>query len=79
MNREPTVLDYIKSLFRGKPLAIPSLDEAPHPPQPEIEQVQEIPETLAEQPPPLAPPAPRSPKVSLPWRSLLALGLSLAA
>ena len=23
MNREPTVLDFVKSLLRGKPLAIP--------------------------------------------------------
>ena len=52
MNREPTVLDFIKSLFRGKLLAIPALQETPEISQPPIEAPQEQPEVVAEQPAP---------------------------
>lgn len=77
MNREPTVLDYVKSIFRGKPLAIPSPEEIP-------QETQSF-----EQPPPQQPvmmdeqvsPAPehRKPGLALPWRSLVALGIALIA
>ena len=86
MNREPTVLDYVKSLLRGKPLAIPELQPAPEASQPFAEQTQE--QTLAaseqsqpegEQAAPEAVPENRTAGVSLPWRSLLALGIALLA
>lgn len=79
MNREPTVLDYFKSLFRGKPLAIPTLQASTDETQPAVEQ----PEGHAEETEqPAAEPRPsegRPASVNLPWRSLLALGLALAA
>ncbi|HSB66557.1 MAG TPA: glycosyltransferase family 39 protein [Anaerolineales bacterium] len=79
MNREPTVLDYVKSLLRGKPLAIPSLEEAPESPKPAVEPAQAPIETPAETPVQSTPLMPKTPGVTLPWRSLLALGLALAA
>jgi hypothetical protein len=79
MNREPTVLDYVKSLFKGKPLAIPSLGEAPQAVQPLSEQPQEQHIVTDEQAAPTEAPVPRTPAIVFPWRSLLALGLALAA
>jgi 4-amino-4-deoxy-L-arabinose transferase-like glycosyltransferase len=90
MNREPTVLDYLKSLLRGKPLAIPSPQETSQPIQPPAERAKtsagmpaEVSdESLplpAEQAAAIAAPAIKSPTIVLPWRSLLALGLALAA
>ena len=79
MNREPTVLDYVKSLFRGKPLAIPSPDEAPQATQPLSEPPQEQLVVADEQAAPDETPGPRTPGVAFPWRSLLALGIALAA
>ncbi len=79
MNQEPTVLDYLKSLIRGKPLAIPSLEETPQVPQPTQEP---LPEQLAEVfrvSTPAAIPERASPRITLPWRSLLALAIALAA
>lgn len=81
MNQEPSVLDYVKSLFRGKPIKIPYADESAQVSQPLVEQPPEQPPeqpiTMDEQvaPPPKLP----AQKISLPWRSLLALGLALAA
>ncbi len=79
MNREPTVLDYLKSLLRGKPLAIPSPQEAPTIPQPTVEEPQAAPAPLAAEPALETQPKVRAAPVVLPWRSLLALGLALAA
>jgi len=79
MNREPTVLDYVKSLFRGKPLAIPSPDEAPQATQPLSEPPQEQLVVADEQAAPDETPGLRTPEVAFPWRSLLALGIALAA
>jgi hypothetical protein len=85
MNREPTVLDYVKSLLRGKPIAIPTPEETPPSPRPIVAQSQtpqvpqEPPEQPAEQPGAVELPEPLSPGVSLPWRSLIALGLALVA
>jgi Dolichyl-phosphate-mannose-protein mannosyltransferase len=79
MNREPTVLDYVKSLLRGKPLAIPSPEEKPIPSEPIIEQPQQPVEVREVQPLEVAPAPARPARVSLPWRSLLALGFALIA
>ena len=79
MNREPTVPDYFKSLLRGKPLAIPSAVEPTTPPQPFINQPQEEPEPMIEAAAPQVVARPVPMRISLPWRSLLALGLALAA
>ncbi len=79
MNREPTVLDFIKSLFRGKLLAIPALQETPEISPPPIDAAQEQPESVAEQPAPAQEAQNVPPRIKLPWRSLLALGLALVA
>jgi hypothetical protein len=79
MNREPSVLDYVKSLFRGKPIPIPSPDETPQVPQPTVDQSKEEPVGIDEQITPAPATENRSHKVTLPWRSLLALGLALTA
>jgi hypothetical protein len=79
MNREPSVLDYVKSLFRGKPLAIPSPEEAPQETQPISEPLQEQFVVADEQAAPEGTPGPRIPGIAFPWRSLLALGIALAA
>ncbi len=79
MNREPTVLDFIKSLFRGKLLAIPARQETPEISQPPIEAAQAQPEVVAEQPSPAQEPQNIPPRIKFPWRSLLALGLALVA
>ncbi len=79
MNREPTVLDFFKSLLRGKLLAIPSPEQIPAAPEPILEEPQPAPVVVAEEPLPLALPKPRTTGLSLPWRSLLALALALAA
>lgn len=79
MNREPSVLDYIKSLFRGKPLSIPSPEDAAEVLQPAVEPLQEQPVELDQSPAPAATPGRRSLGFPLPWRSLLALGIALAA
>ncbi len=86
MNREPTVLDYVKSLLRGKPLAIPEPQGSPEESQPfgtkslelpliEAELAQPEAEQAAAGPTPLS----TAPKVNFPWRSLLALGIALVA
>jgi hypothetical protein len=79
MNREPTVLDYVKSLLRGKPLAIPSPEEPPLPPESIAEQPQGPIETPAVQLVAANAPAPRPARVFIPWRALLALGFALIA
>ena len=79
MNREPTVLDYVKSLLRGKPIAIPPAGESPPVSQPIIEQPQDQPVPMEEQVAPPPSPARPAQKIPLPWRSLLALGLAMAA
>ncbi|NJD59415.1 MAG: hypothetical protein FIA98_08450, partial [Anaerolineae bacterium] len=79
MNREPTVLDYLKSLLHGKPLAIPAAEPAPQTSPESTEQSIERPEQmelLADST--QARVLPRS-HLELPWRSLLALGLALVA
>lgn len=79
MAEEPTVLDFLKSLLKGKPLPIPDaeppqqvgqLAEEARPAQ-EAEEGRDLP---VEQ---LAPKA--WSKAALPWRALLALGLALIA
>ena len=79
MNREPSVLDYVKSLFRGKPIAIPSADESTQVPQLIKEQPQEQPAMVDESIAPSPEPEAHSQRFTLPWRSLLTLGLALAA
>jgi 4-amino-4-deoxy-L-arabinose transferase-like glycosyltransferase len=83
MNREPSVLDYVKSLLRGKPLPIPSPEEASQAPpefwqQPQI-QLPEQPLIVGEAPAPAPLPAQPAQKINLPWRSLLALAVALIA
>ncbi len=79
MNREPTVLDYVKSLLRGKPLAIPEAQELPEVSQPFAEQSQEQAFEAAEQTAPEQTPERRALGAILPWRSLLALGIAVVA
>ena len=79
MNREPSVLDYVKSLFRGKPIAIPSADESTQVSQLIKDQPQEQPAMVDESIAPSPEPEAHSQRFTLPWRSLLALGLALAA
>jgi hypothetical protein len=90
MNREPSVLDYLKSLLRGKPLAIPSSEKTPQLTQSDGEKLQpqaemvtgtahEPHETVPAQSEPVVKPETRLQKISLPWRSLIALGLAIAA
>lgn len=79
MNREPTVLDYVKSLLRGKPLAIPSPEEAPKANQPLSEPPQEPLGVASEQTAAEGMPSERALRIAFPWRSLLALGIALAA
>ncbi len=79
MNREPTVLDFVKSLFRGKPLAIPTLHELPEVPQLVSEKLLEKSEAVEEQPVPIQAPQYIAPRIVFPWRSLLALAMALVA
>jgi hypothetical protein len=87
MNREPTVLDYIKSLFKGKPLQVPPSQEIVQPPQqteqelPEgyQEQTQAGPGTAVEQPPAQTKPETLAARLRLPWLSFLALFIALVA
>jgi hypothetical protein len=83
MNHEPSVLDYVKSLLRGKPITIPPADESPQVSQPVADKPQEMlqvePITVQEQSTPAPSPGRSARKISLPWRSLLALGLALVA
>ena len=79
MNREPTVLDFVKSLFRGKPLAIPHPEEAPRTPPVTEEQRSEQPVEEAGRPVRVEAAGIRSQAVSFPWRSMLALGIALVA
>ncbi len=79
MNREPTVLDFVKSLLRGKPLAIPELQESPEVSQPSTEQPQEQPVGESEMAVPEETPERPDSGVIFPWRSLLALGIALLA
>ena len=67
----------LKSLFRGKPLAIPSPDETPQETQPLEEQLPQQPVAMDEQVSPA--PEHRKPGLTLPWRSLVALGIALVA
>jgi hypothetical protein len=82
MNREPSVLDYVKSLLRGKPIKIPYADESSQDSQahvePSLEQPVEQPIAIIDDQVALSPELPTQ-KINLPWRSLLALGLALAA
>ncbi len=86
MNREPTVLDFVKSLLRGKPLAIPEAQASPEGSPPVADQAQEQPGAAIEQAPEETEEAAPEPTAeqhadgfSLPWRSLLALGIALVA
>ena len=79
MNREPSVLDFLKSLLRGKPIPIPSAEEPPQPTQPMPEQPQVGLVESEEEPAPIQPPAKPPARVTLPWRSLLALAIALVA
>ncbi len=79
MNREPTVLDFVKSLLRGKLLAIPTLQETPAVPQPVMEGLPEQHETVEQGPVPAQEAPEPSSRVKFPWRSLLALGVALVA
>jgi 4-amino-4-deoxy-L-arabinose transferase-like glycosyltransferase len=73
MNREPSVLDYVKSLLRGKPIAIPTAEELSQP-SPPLEG-QPLEQSVMTDEPPESPVR----RFTLPWRSLLALGLAMAA
>ncbi len=88
MNREPTVLDFVKSLFRGKPLPIPSQPGSTEQPQPAIQ----TPAPPAAEQYPLVGPSPspeqtaspeltprRTSLASFPWRAIAALVLALIA
>ncbi len=85
MNREPTVLDYVRSILHGKPLTIPPLEETSEPaqfiqaPAAIAGEPQAQPQAHVEQPAPTVLSLPRAASLSLPWRSLLALGLALVA
>jgi hypothetical protein len=79
MNQEPTVLDYVKSLFRGKPLAIPLLEETTRVPVATQELLPEPPVEVSRAPVPASSTDRTSPRITLPWRSLLALVFALAA
>ncbi len=79
MNREPTVLDFVKSLLRGKPLAIPELQESPEVSQSFAEHPQEFPVESGETTLPEETPEVRATVVNFPWRALLALGIALLA
>jgi hypothetical protein len=79
MNREPTVLDYVKSLFRGKPLAIPANQGTPEVPQPVAEQPHEQSVAVNEQIASSQEQKSHIPDVVFPWRSLMALGIALVA
>lgn len=85
MNHEPSILDYVKSLLRGKPIAIPPADLSPQVSQTVAEQPQElspeqsIPAQEQITPEPGLSPERHVQKISLPWRSLLALGLAVVA
>jgi hypothetical protein len=83
MNREPSVLDYVKSLFRGKPLAIPPPVEPSLATQPLEEELQEgyqaQPLIVADLPALAPTPEHPSIKFTFPWRSLLALAIALIA
>ncbi len=83
MNHEPSVLDYVKSLFRGKPIAIPAADQTlrdsqllEEPPLEHLEQLVLPDQQLAPAPVPEAAVVKR---FTFPWRSLVALGLAIAA
>lgn len=80
MNQGPSVLDYVKSLLRGKPLAIPFPEQvAPGEPQRRIEGVEEG--QLADEASASTAPSPEQHplRLNLPWRPLLALFIALAA
>ena len=79
MNQEPSVLDYVKSLLRGKPLAIPSVVETTQVSQVTEEQPQEQPISIDENSAPVTELEQPSKKFSLPWWSLVALGIALIA
>lgn len=79
MNREPSVLDYVKSLFRGKPIAIPAADPLTQASQLLEDQPLEQPVIPDEQAAPAPVPEAVVRRFTLPWRSLVALGLAVAA
>jgi 4-amino-4-deoxy-L-arabinose transferase-like glycosyltransferase len=79
MNREPTVLDYVKSLFRGKPIAIPAIQETDEVPESIGEPLQEQTVSVDEQGASSQELKSRLLGVEFPWRSLIALGITLVA
>jgi len=79
MNQEPSVLDYVKSLLRGKPLAIPSVVETTQVSQIIEERPQDQPNSIDEEIAPVTEPEQPSQMLSLPWWSLVALGIALIA
>ena len=79
MNQEPSVLDYIKSLLRGKPIPIPTAIESPQDSQGLEEQSPLQPTSIEELNPPVIEPETPARKFSLPWLSLLALAIALVA
>lgn len=79
MANEPSVLDYLKSLLRGKPLSIPELEK---PTEKAVLPAEETPPELPTEPEtiPPSPPQPAAvPSLPFPWLALLVLGLALMA
>ncbi len=88
MNREPTVLDFVKSLFHGKPLPIPSQPESTEQPPPETPAAGEPsalePSIVEASPSPVLTVSPqlaarRASLASFPWRPIAALLLAIVA
>jgi hypothetical protein len=79
MNQEPTVLDYVKSLLRGKPLPIPTAVETPQESQGVEDQSPLQTTSTEENNAPVVETEPPGRKFSIPWLSLLALGIALIA
>ncbi len=78
MNREPTVLDFIKSLFHGKPIPIPPQAESSTQDQQPVQppEAQPLPSETAI---PTEAPEHRSSLTEFPWRAIAALVLALIA
>jgi hypothetical protein len=79
MNREPTVLDFVKSIFRGKLLTIPFPQQVVQPSQQPPEQAPEQQSLMIEQAIPQETSGRLTLAAAFPWRSLIALGLALVA
>ena len=78
MNEEPTILDYVKSVLRGKPLPIPEPEKPPE----ALHAGGGVGEERAAAPPEAeaaAPPADGPTEFAFPWHALIALGLALLA